>query len=167
MVLKNVSGHFHRQRLIAVMGPSGCGKTSFMNRLNGRATSYGVPGGHLIVNGVERESLKGLGSKVGFVLQDDIMHEDLTVRQVLTYQTALRLPTTTDEETRINIVDDVMIMLDINHLQHSVVGSALSRGISGGQKKRVNIAMELVAYPTVLFLDEPTSGLIRRPPSRS
>jgi ABC-type multidrug transport system ATPase subunit len=115
-------------------------------------------------------------SKVAsLVPQDDTVHEDLTVRQNLVYNAMLRLPNTMSQQQKMAIVDDVIVILALGHIQDSIVGSVEARGISGGQRKRVNIGVELVADPDVLFLDgnfsigkhhflnlvavEPTSGL--------
>jgi len=87
------------------------------------------------------------------------MHDDLTVKETLLMYSGLRLPSTLTRAERIAIVADVMSVLDIREISHSVIGSVEKRGISGGQRKRVNIAIEMVADPSLLFLDEPTSGL--------
>lgn len=87
------------------------------------------------------------------------MHDDLTVYQNLFYNANLRLPPQYSERMKQDIVNDVILTLGLIKIKDSVVGSPEKRGISGGQKKRVNIGMELVAQPRVLFLDEPTSGL--------
>jgi ABC-type multidrug transport system ATPase subunit len=87
------------------------------------------------------------------VPQDDTVHEDLTVRQNLLYNAMLRLPNTMSHQQKMAIVDDVIVILALGHIQDSIVGSVEARGISGGQRKRVNIGVELVADPDVLFLD--------------
>jgi len=87
------------------------------------------------------------------------MHDDLTVKETLLMYSGLRLPSTLTRAQRIAIVADVMAVLDIREISHAVIGSVEKRGISGGQRKRVNIAIEMVADPSLLFLDEPTSGL--------
>merc|ERR1719163_2378658 len=112
---------------------------------------YAIPGGQVQVNDHDVPDLAIFGSQVGFVPQDDIMHSELTVKQVLFYQAHLRLPSDMDIESKKRTIEDVMLVLDLDQIQHSVVGGEGVRGISGGQKKRVNIAMELVAYPTVVF----------------
>lgn len=156
-VLSGCSGHFPKASLVALMGPSGGGKTTFMNALLGRA-SYGVVGGEIKLNG-QVADLSDMSSVVGFVPQDDVMHANLTVYENLIYSAELRLPASTAADTRLSHVGDVIKTLGLNHVRDSVVGSAEARGISGGQKKRVNIGMELVAMPAVVFMDEPTSGL--------
>jgi ABC-type multidrug transport system ATPase subunit len=160
-VVAGVNGFFNHSEVCAIMGPSGAGKTSVLSTVSGRAGSYGVTTGSIIVNG-DRKSTSGLArfSKVvGFVPQDDTMHRDLTVRETLHFQAELRLPTSLSEEEVVAAVNRTMTVLGIIELADARIGDEDVRGISGGQRKRVNIGMELVAQPKLLFLDEPTSGL--------
>merc|ERR1712048_1529186 len=156
-VLKGVTGKFEAGRMCAIMGPSGAGKTTFMNVLTGKAT-YGKMGGTVTVNGEEIE-MASMGSVIGFVPQDDIVHEDLTVREQIEFSSKLRNKPNSSERRVAAITDDVLNVMQISHIQNTLVGGVEQRGISGGQRKRVNIGLELAAQPTVLFLDEPTSGL--------
>ena len=87
-----------------------------------------------------------------------VVHEDLTVEENLTYSALLRLPQNTSPGKQAAIVEDTLKLLQIERIRNSIVGSVEKRGISGGQRKRVNIGLEMTAEPTVLFLDEPTSG---------
>ena len=89
------------------------------------------------------------------------MHDDLTVKASLNFIAALRLPAKLCDASREAVVADVMAVLEIDRIAHSIIGNVETRGISGGQRKRVNIGMEMVADPSLLFLDEPTSGLGR------
>ena len=157
-VLREVSAHFPPASLNAVMGPSGAGKTTFMNALAGRA-NYGDISGKILIDGVESQFGQKGSPKIGYVPQDDIMHDNYTVYQNLYYSAMLRLPADMPKAQKLRIIDDVLLVLELDHLIDQRIGNAEARGISGGQKKRVNIGMELVAYPRVLFLDEPTSGL--------
>ena len=116
----------------------------------------------MLINGEERE-LNSISNLVGFVPQDDVMHRELTVRETLKYyarlrnrKTALRPWGHREIERR---VQDVIEVLGIGHIVDSPIGDEAKRGISGGQRKRVNVGMEMVADPSLLFLDEPTSGL--------
>lgn len=156
-VLEGVSGEFKAGRMTIILGPSGAGKTTFMNVLAGKAT-YGQMSGKIQVNGVET-NLADFKSVMGFVPQDDIVHEKLTVREQIHFSAQLRNASGTDAATLHHIVDDVLAVLQIEHIQRSIVGGVAERGISGGQRKRVNIGLEIAAFPTLLFLDEPTSGL--------
>eukprot|EP00930_Biecheleria_cincta_P027070 TRINITY_DN1901_c1_g1_i1.p1 TRINITY_DN1901_c1_g1~~TRINITY_DN1901_c1_g1_i1.p1 ORF type:complete len:1123 (+),score=151.60 TRINITY_DN1901_c1_g1_i1:451-3369(+) len=142
--------------MAAILGPSGAGKTTFMNALCGKAY-YGRQTGDIYVNG-KKSSIAALKSVRGFVPQDDTVHEKLTVRENLWYSARLGNPDFSPKEVE-NIVDDVLNVMQLTHVQHTVVGDSEERGISGGQKKRVNIGIELVSRPSVLMLDEPTSGL--------
>jgi len=155
-VLESVSGEFLSGKLTAVMGPSGSGKTTLLNLVAGK---HGMTQGDMFVNG---HKVCGLGKwkrEVAFVPQDDIMHTDLTVRENILFHARLRLPKRWNEDEIQRHVCWVMEKLQIEHLQNAVVGDTAKRGISGGQRKRVNIGMELASFPSILFLDEPTSGL--------
>ena len=157
-ILSGVSGKFVHSRVAAIMGPSGAGKSTFLNVIMGKTAGMGTVTGRIKANGRELRP-EQLQSIVGFVPQEDIVHEDLTVRENLVYSARLRLSAAKPLREQLAIVDDVINVLQLRHVQHSIVGSAERRGISGGQRKRVNIGMELVAKPSVLFMDEPTSGL--------
>ena len=104
-------------------------------------------------------SITRLRSYAGFVPQDDILHPDLTVYENLYYSAMLRLPRSMSKKQKFRIIEDTIEMLGLDHIRDSRVGSVEKRGISGGQRKRVNIGTELVANPSLLFMDEPTSGL--------
>jgi ABC-type multidrug transport system ATPase subunit len=158
-VLRGTTGQFQSGHLYAVMGPSGCGKTSFLNTLTGKGAGYGIIKGRVLVNGVEMQT-DSYRSVMGFVPQTDSVHTSLTVRENLMYSARLRLPSQTSDDALENIVQDVITVLQLGHIQDSLVGSIEEkRRISGGQRKRVNVGIELVADPTILFLDEPTTGL--------
>jgi len=156
-VLDDVTGEFPASSLVALMGPSGGGKTTFMNALCGRA-SYGNVTGTIKVNG-QAGGVTDFPHLVGFVPQDDILHADLTVHQNLLYSARLRLPASASYDDAVLHVNQVVKTLGLEHVAHHIVGDPEKRGISGGQKKRVNIGMELAAMPAVIFMDEPTSGL--------
>lgn len=156
-VLRNVSGSIAAGNVCAIMGPSGAGKSSLLSALLGKA-HYGVTFGDVLVNGQPAE-LQDFRPDLGYVPQDDILHSELTVRQNLKFAARSRLPRGTTRERVNNVVADVLRVLDLEAIQDEVVGDAEARGISGGQRKRVNIGMEMVADPLMLTLDEPTSGL--------
>jgi len=156
-VLHGVTGEFRAGRMCAIMGPSGAGKTTFMNTLCGKA-SYGRTTGSISVNG-HLADVSEFRSVTGFVPQDDIVHQDLTVREQIEFSARLRNSADTAPQATQAVVDDVLNVMQVDHIQDEIVGSVERRGISGGQRKRVSIGLELAAQPTVLFLDEPTSGL--------
>eukprot|EP00873_Tetraselmis_striata_P005361 jgi/Tetstr1/425625/TSEL_016045.t1 len=156
-ILNGITGKFSHSQMVAIMGGSGCGKTTFLNVLCGKA-NYGTMSGNVKINSHEAP-LQLIRSIKGFVPQDDTVHEDLTVQEVLHFSASVRLPNSFDHKKRMNVVRDTCELLQLGHVMNSVVGSVEKRGISGGQRKRVNIGVELVAQPSLLFLDEPTSGL--------
>ncbi|KAJ3042599.1 hypothetical protein HDU99_010028, partial [Rhizoclosmatium hyalinum] len=141
--------------MTAIMGPSGAGKTTFMNVLMGKAARTA---GTLKINGTiaEMASFKKL---IGYVPQDDTMIEELSVRENIRYSARIRLPNSwTNAEVNAH-VEAIIQALNLSHVADKRIGNVLQRGISGGQRKRVNIGMELAAAPLSVFLDEPTSGL--------
>ena len=158
-ILSGVTGSFHHSRIAAIMGPSGAGKSTFLNVIMGKASSMGEVTGTIKANGREIKPGHDLQGIVGLVPQEDIVHDDLTVRENLVFNARLRLSKTKSVQEQMLIVEDVINVLQLRHVQHQVVGNAEKRGISGGQRKRVNIGWELVSKPSVLFMDEPTSGL--------
>lgn len=142
---------------VGLMGPSGAGKSTLIAVLNG----YLAPSsGSVTINGRDLyESYDEFRGMVGYVPQDDIMHADLTVAEALYYTARLRLPADyTDGEIRMRLAK-VLGDLGLLGIDNTRIGNAERRGISGGQRKRVNVAMELLTDPPLLFLDEPTSGL--------
>ncbi|KAJ3094464.1 hypothetical protein HDU97_008035 [Phlyctochytrium planicorne] len=154
-VLKGVSGQIRAGRMTAIMGPSGAGKTTFMNVLMGKVNRTG---GELKINGVVTEMQK-YKKIIGYVPQEDIMHRELTVRENILYSARIRLPRSWTNAMIEKHTDDVIEALNLTKVKHTPIGDELTRGISGGQRKRVNVGMELVACPLAVFLDEPTSGL--------
>ena len=156
-LLEGVSLVVQPGEMVAIMGPSGAGKSTLLSVLNGQT----VPAaGRLVVGGLDLHDHYDLfRGRIGYVPQDDILHADLTVWQALWYAARLRLPrdtTNTEIETRIHAV---IHQLGLDGTEQTRVGDQRKRGVSGGQRKRVNLAMELLTDPPILVLDEPTSGL--------
>ena len=146
-------------RMIGIMGGSGAGKSTLLNVLNGVEKPSK---GQVLINGkdihIEKDQVEGV---IGFVPQDDLLMEDLTVYQNLFYAAKLCFGNYTDEkikEMSLNLLGDIGLF----EAKGLKVGSPLEKVISGGQRKRLNIALELIREPSVLFLDEPTSGLSSR-----
>merc|ERR1712137_1367000 len=159
-ILHGVSGSVPPSQLLAVMGSSGAGKTTFLNAL-AQQLQGGVVGGNVLIDG--ELMTKSLFRKYcGYVRQDDVLLPNLTVRQTIEFYAALRLPKSLSRKERRQRVDETLSKLGLNHCQHSPIGGEKARGISGGEKRRVSIAVELIRNPTILFLDEPTSGLDAR-----
>ena len=158
-VLNNVNGVIRPAQLTAIMGPSGSGKTSFMTTLAGRA-HYGNMSGEVLLNGEHiNPKSNEYQSKIGFVPQNDIMHPNLTVFETLLYTARIRQPFSLRRTEQLRKVNQTIGQLRLENVQHSIIGDEAVRGISGGQKKRVNIGIELVSDPSILFCDEATSGL--------
>eukprot|EP01134_Creolimax_fragrantissima_P008613 CFRG8613T1 len=153
-ILDNVTGTARPGELMAIMGPSGSGKTSLLNVLGGRVFDYS---GEVTLN---RQPLsKSMKRRICYVLQSDLFFANLTVQETLTYAALLRLPRTLSWDEKKKKVDEVIELLSISKCRNTIMGNAMKRGISGGEKKRVNIGCELLTDPSVILLDEPTSGL--------
>ncbi|KAF2089160.1 transporter, ABC superfamily [Saccharata proteae CBS 121410] len=158
-ILTGVQGAVHPGELLAIMGASGAGKTTFLDIL-ARKNKRGVVQGDFLVNG-EKVLDDEFRSVIGFVDQDDTMLPTLTVHETILDSALLRLPKEMSKSAKEQKVEDVEKQLGIYHIRHQIIGSeeGSGRGISGGEKRRVGIACELVTSPSILFLDEPTSGL--------
>jgi ABC-type multidrug transport system ATPase subunit len=158
-ILSNISGSVHPGEILAIMGASGAGKTSFLDIL-ARKKKRGAVTGSFWLNG-EKVSDADFRSVTGFVDQDDTMLPTLTVHETILDSALLRLPKQMSQAAKEQKVEDVERQLGIYHIRHQIIGSeeGNGRGISGGEKRRVGIACELVTSPSILFLDEPTSGL--------
>ena len=146
-------------RMVGIMGASGAGKSTLLGVLNGMSGPYD---GEVLVNGIsihkEKEKIKGL---IGYVSQDDLLIEELTVFENLYFNAKLCFDNLTEEDI-VAKVDSVLKNLGLYEIRNIQVGSPLNKKISGGQRKRLNISLELIREPAILFLDEPTSGLSSR-----
>ena len=156
-ILHGIDSVFKPGRLTAIMGASGAGKTSLLNFLSGEI-SKGQLGGEVAVNGFPA-STKDLKKVSAFVFQDDVILETMTVREAITMSALLRLPASTSKKEREQRVNDIIEILSLTKCQNTKIGSPEKKGISGGERKRTSMAMDMVVNPTVLMLDEPTSGL--------
>ncbi len=151
-LLDNISLYIPARKFVAVVGGSGAGKSTLMDALNGLRPAHE---GQVLYNGQDYyRNIPAFSNQLGYVPQDDIVHKDLTVERALYYAAKLRLPSDfTDNQIkqRINeVLEDV---------EMTARRALLVRKLSGGQRKRVSIALELLANPGIFFLDEPTSGL--------
>ncbi|MGD2035991.1 MAG: ATP-binding cassette domain-containing protein, partial [Bacteroidales bacterium] len=157
--LRNISFSEGHGRLIGIMGASGAGKTTLLNVLSGieRPTK-----GEVIINGLnlheDKEKLEGV---IGLIPQDDLLIEELTVYQNLYYNAKLCFKDKSENEIN-DLVNKTLTNLGLYDRKDLKVGSPLKKMISGGQRKRLNIALELIREPSILFVDEPTSGLSSR-----
>lgn len=158
-ILSGIQGATHPGEVTAIMGASGAGKTTFLDIL-ARKNKRGHVGGKFYVNG-EKISDAEYKTAVGFVDQEDTMLPTLTVHETILTSALLRLPRDMGRAAKEQRVFEVEKQLGIYHIRDSLIGSeeGKGRGISGGEKRRVGIACELVTSPSILFLDEPTSGL--------
>jgi ABC-type multidrug transport system ATPase subunit len=159
--LRNVNLSENRGKLIGIMGASGAGKTTMLNALAGLT----VPSkGKVLINGFnlhdpdEKKNLEGI---IGYIAQDDLLIEELTVFQNLYYNAKLCFKSLTNEQIE-EKVNSVLSSLGLDKIKDIKVGNVLNKKISGGQRKRLNIALELIREPAILFVDEPTSGLSSR-----
>ena len=158
-VLQNVAGSVKAFNVTALMGPSGAGKTSLLNLLRGQA-HYAKVQGNIYINGVSVESLNDYSNRMAFVPQDDIMNDELTVEENILFAAVLFNKRGITHRSKIlPFVHYIEDLLCIEFIRNSIVGSAELKGISGGQKKRVSVAMEMTKEAALFFLDEPTSGL--------
>jgi ABC-type multidrug transport system ATPase subunit len=156
-VLSGVSGNVRSGQLLAIMGASGAGKSTFLDIL-AKKTKRGSVSGEVLVNGrtMTADKYKRI---VGFVDQDDTLMSTLTVYETVLYSALLRLPRDMSLEAKKLRTLETMQALGILGIKDSRIGEAGKRSISGGEKRRVSIACELVTSPSIIFLDEPTSGL--------
>jgi len=156
--LQKLSIHEDSGKLVGLLGGSGVGKSTLLNVLNGMSKP---DSGEVLINGYNlyspegKEKLKGV---IGYVPQDDLLFEDLTVFQNLYYNAKMCLDNL-GESGIMEAVDRILVDFDLDVIRDLKVGNPLNKIISGGQRKRLNIALELIREPTILFVDEPTSGL--------
>ncbi|MEM7551560.1 MAG: ATP-binding cassette domain-containing protein [Bacteroidota bacterium] len=157
--LRDVQLHEESGNLVGLMGSSGSGKSTLLNVLNGNEKPKS---GEVLINGInihtEPDKIKGV---IGYVPQDDLLIEDLSVFQNLYYAAQLCFKKKSELEIR-QLVEKTLKSLGLSEIKELKVGTPLQKTISGGQRKRLNIGLELLREPSVLFLDEPTSGLSSR-----
>ena len=156
--IKNFNFREESGNLVGILGGSGVGKTTLLNVLSGITEPQS---GEVLINGFNLYSEQGkihLKGVIGFVPQDDLLIEELTVWQNLYYSAKMCLDNLTEAKLR-DVVNKTLGELDLEEIRNLKVGNSLNKVISGGQRKRLNIALELIREPTILFVDEPTSGL--------
>ncbi|KAK6148931.1 hypothetical protein DH2020_016456 [Rehmannia glutinosa] len=160
VLLKGVSGAFRPGILTALMGISGAGKTTLMDVLAGRKTG-GYINGNITISGYPKKQ-ETFARISGYCEQDDIHSPHVTVHESLLFSAWLRLSPDVDVKTRKMFVDEVMELVELTPLRGQLVGLPGINGLSTEQRKRLTIAVELVANPSIIFMDEPTSGLDAR-----
>lgn len=159
-LLKGVSGAFRPGVLTALMGVSGAGKTTLMDVLAGRKTG-GYISGSIKISGYPKKQ-ETFARISGYCEQNDIHSPHVTVYESLVYSAWLRLPPEVDSMTRELFIEEVMELVELTSLREAIVGLPGINGLSTEQRKRLTIAVELVANPSIIFMDEPTSGLDAR-----
>lgn len=155
VVLDDVNANVQPADLVAIMGSSGAGKTTMLNIM---ACRIRPTSGELYLSGHPASGIKEIHRRIAYVMQDDVLMASLTVHECLKFAASLKLSTSTREARRERIAE-VMLELGLTNVKDTIIGSANQRGISGGERKRTAIAIELLSRPAILFLDEPTSGL--------
>ncbi|XP_033173505.1 ATP-binding cassette sub-family G member 1 [Drosophila mauritiana] len=150
-ILKGVSGRLRSGELTAIMGPSGAGKSTLLNILSGYKTSSIE--GSVTMNGAER-NLSAFRKLSAYIMQDNQLHGNLTVQEAMTVATNLKLSKKFSKPEKHSMIDDILLTLSLSEHRYT-----MTRNLSGGQKKRLSIALELVSNPPIMFFDEPTSGL--------
>ncbi|EQC42060.1 hypothetical protein SDRG_00903 [Saprolegnia diclina VS20] len=153
-ILKDVKGEALPGQMIVIMGPSGAGKSSLLDVIAGRNPKYQ---GSVLVNGQPWN--QSMNRRACYVMQDDIFYHTLTVKEHLTFQADLRMGSASSPAERAERVSFVIDELGLKKSQDTPIGNEANRGISGGERKRLSFATELLTNPSLLFVDEPTSGL--------
>ncbi|XP_031113512.1 ABC transporter G family member 15-like [Ipomoea triloba] len=155
-LLNGVTGYALPARILAIMGPSGSGKSTLLDSLAGRLSTNLVMTGNAILNGRKTKLNSGA---VAYVTQEDLLMGTLTVRETITYSAQLRLPSNLRRSEVHEITENVIMEMGLQECADQLIGNWHLRGISGGEKKRLSIALEILTQPRLMFLDEPTSGL--------
>eukprot|EP01091_Cochliopodium_minus_P006107 TRINITY_DN1598_c0_g2_i1.p1 TRINITY_DN1598_c0_g2~~TRINITY_DN1598_c0_g2_i1.p1 ORF type:complete len:702 (+),score=193.99 TRINITY_DN1598_c0_g2_i1:254-2359(+) len=159
-ILKEIDLNLKIGSFNAILGPSGSGKTTLLNFMSLRVVANSKPQGEYLVNGKDAYSTKSFRRAISYVLQEDIFIPHLTVRETLMYAAKLKLPATMTEEDKIKKVDEIINRLGLKRCENTYVGEpGITKGISGGEKKRLSIGVELITSPAIMFVDEPTTGL--------
>lgn len=153
-ILNNVSGEAVPGELLVLMGPSGAGKSTLLDCISGRNRSCT---GTILVNG--KKWSKGVAKHTSYVMQDDLFYANLTVLEHLTFQAELRMAKSTPRATRGMRVRAIISEMGLTKVTNTPIGDMHVKGLSGGQRKRLSFATELLTNPSLLFVDEPTSGL--------
>nr|QFR37220.1 ABC transporter [Cyberlindnera americana] len=155
-ILYDTSFDLPESSLMAIIGGSGSGKTTLLNVLADR-TSNGsslIKKGDILFNGSSLANVRN-----AYVIQQDILSPNLTCRETLIYATELRLPDSTTHAERMALVEEVILELGLKDCASTIVGDSTHKGLSGGEKRRLSIGIQLLSNPSMLFLDEPTTGL--------
>ncbi|XP_057783828.1 ABC transporter G family member 1-like isoform X1 [Salvia miltiorrhiza] len=155
-ILRGLTGYVQPAEVLAIMGPSGCGKSTLLDALAGRLDSNTRQKGDILINGRKQQLAFGISS---YLPQDDALVTTLTVREAVYYSALLQLPDSMSESEKKARAEGTIREMGLNDAMDTRIGGWNVKGLSGGQKRRVSICIELLRRPKLLFLDEPTSGL--------
>lgn len=155
-ILQGLTGYAEPGRMLAVMGPSGCGKSTLLDALGGRLNSSTQQKGEILING--RKQPLSFGTSA-YVTQDDTLITTLTVREAVCYSAQLQLPESMSKSEKKERAEATIREMGLQDARDTRIGGGSTKGLSGGQKTRVSICIEILTRPKLLFLDEPTSGL--------
>ncbi|KAG1366538.1 ABC transporter G family member 11 [Cocos nucifera] len=155
-ILCGLNGYARPGEILAIMGPSGCGKSTLLDTLAGRLGSNVSQSGDILINGQKQKLAFGTSA---YVTQDDVLMTTLTVREAVYYSAQLQLPDSMSRKEKRERAEETIREMGLGGAMDTRIGGWASKGISGGQKRRVSICMEILTRPELLFLDEPTSGL--------
>lgn len=161
-LLDGVWGEVPAKELSAIMGPSGSGKSSLLNILSGRASSRGrltIESDIRLNNFAVNPTKLSVRKQIAFVAQDDSLQVTSTPREAIRFSAKLRLPRSTTDKQLDKLTTRMLDELGLNKCADTIVGGALIKGISGGERKRTSVGVELVVKPALIFLDEPSKSL--------
>lgn len=157
-IIRGVSGTVKPGQFLAIIGASGAGKTTLLNFLSGREISQNLQkDGRILVNGQRKEDIRQFSSLSAYVQQDDILFQTMTVRECLEFAAKLKLQG--DMPSKMARVRELIHDLKLTKCENTRIGGPLVKGVSGGERKRTSIGVELITDPSLIFLDEPTTGL--------
>ncbi|XP_015062891.1 ABC transporter G family member 11-like [Solanum pennellii] len=155
-IIEGVTGYARPTQLLAVMGPSGSGKSTLLDALAGRLDFSTRQSGDILINGHKQKLSYGTS---GYVTQDEALIATLTVKEAVYYSAQLQLPDSMSKSEKIQIAEQTIKDMGLQDAMNTRIGGFGNKGISGGEKRRLSICIEILTRPKLLFLDEPTSGL--------
>ncbi|KAM7523762.1 hypothetical protein LguiA_013664 [Lonicera macranthoides] len=155
-ILEGLTGYVQPGEVLAIMGPSGCGKSTLLDALAGRLDSDTRQTGEILINGHKQKLAFGTSA---YVTQDDTLMTTLTVEEAVNYSAQLQLPSTMSKSEKKERAETTIREMGLQDSMNTRIGGWSTKGLSGGQKRRVSICIEILTRPKLLFLDEPTSGL--------
>ncbi len=157
-ILDNVYGNVKSGEALAILGGSGAGKTILLNFLSKKIESKNLKiEGEILLNNQKIE-VDVLNSISSYVMQDDVLEATMTPKEILLFTAKLKLTNYTNQQIELR-VNEMIQKLNLNNAKNTKIGDNLSRGVSGGERKRTSIGTELISDPQIVFLDEPTTGL--------